>query len=249
MKTTTPHDLCDTESPAPALNRGLALLVALGNESPRSLDSLCNELNLPKASVFRLLDTLVLVGMVRKMPDKRYQPLWRLQPVGDPRELFRESMRAKMATLCESTGCTIEWYETAPEGMLLTLQANPNSELCVKAQPGYLRDWSTEFEAVARLGAAFASEAPEVTATRAYKRNGEIEALSIADIEQLLTDARNTQSAVDTAYNINGVRRIACVALDENGALVGVLALAEAYHFNQRDLSSDYLKQLKSVLN
>lgn len=249
MESISPLSFCLPETSAPALNRGLAILAALGQEVPRSLEHLSNELALPKASVFRLLETLTAIGVVRKTENKRYEALWRLTPIGDPQVLFRESIEQKMAGLCEATGCTIEWYEPCAEGMSLILQSNPNSELCVKAQPGFLRAWADEFEAVARLGAAFAPNAPEITETRTYVRNGVMAPLAGDDIQQQLAAARQDQTAFDTVYNANGVRRIATAVFTKDGHFRGVLAVAEVYHFKPGKSAQTFIQQLKTILN
>lgn len=71
MKLTDPIHFCRSASTAPALNRGLAALGLLGEEgSPLSLESLAARLGLPKASLFRLLDTLQNLGLVRQAEDE-----------------------------------------------------------------------------------------------------------------------------------------------------------------------------------
>ncbi len=240
--------LTGSKATAPALNRGLAILATLGKDVPRSLENLSEELALPKASVYRLLETLTSIGIIRKNADKRYQALWQLQPIGDPMALYRQSMQSKMDLLCNSTNCTVEWYEPCAEGMRLILQSNPDNELCVKAEPGFLRDWSTEFEAVARLGAAFAEEAARITKTKAYLRNGLLKPLSQAEISRQRKAAESERTAHDTAFNTNGVRRLAAAAFDADDNFLGVLALAEIYHFNRRNLTRSFLQQLKTTL-
>lgn len=235
-------------TPAPALSRGLAILAALGEQGPLSLESLAGSLRLPKASVFRLLETLRRIGMVRKNSDKTYAPLHRLQPLADARTGYRDAVIARMAALCASTGCTAEWYEPCAEGMRLVHQVNPDTELRVQARPGFLRAWRVEFEAVARLGHAFAAEAPAVSATSMYVAHGELKPLPAAKVRALLADARKIRAAQDTAYNTNGVRRHAVAAVGPDG-LVGVLAIAECHRFGaNRPRPSAILKQLVQTL-
>lgn len=239
--------LSQAESTAPALNRGLALLAVLAEEGPMTLEAAAARLRLPKASVFRLLGTLQSIGLIRKTADKRYEALWALQPLHDPRELFRERVAKRMPALCERTGCTVEWYEAVADGMKLVAQVNPESELRVQAKPGFLRAWSLEFEAVARLGHAFAETAPAVENTRMYVENGVLKSISRKEARQMLETARRDQSAVDLAYNTNGVRRLA-VAAFEDGQFRGVLALAEAFHFSRKSRAPTQLKVLAQAL-
>lgn len=71
MKLADPIHFCRSASTAPALNRGLAALGLLGEDgSPLSLESLAARLSLPKASLFRLLDTLQNLGLVRQAEDE-----------------------------------------------------------------------------------------------------------------------------------------------------------------------------------
>lgn len=239
--------LSRAETPAPALNRGLALLAVLGNnQKPQSLDNLAGRLQLPKASVFRLLSALQDVGMVRKTPDKCYEPLWTLQPLEDKHALFRQRMEQRMQGLCTRTGCTVEWYEPDPQGMVLVTQVNPNSELHVQARPGFIRSWDDEFEAVARLAYAHDPQAPVIHSIRMYVSNGVLKNVPKKEIERLLKDARRTGTSSDQAYNTNGVRRHA-IALIQDKTFYGVLALAEAFHFSEIDRSSDLMDQLNNT--
>lgn len=240
--------LIQTKTSAPALSRGLAVLATLDVQSPRSLESISSSLSLPKASTLRLLETLEKVGMVQKRADKRYEPLWSLQPIGDARASFRQMLQQKMSSLCQHLLCTLEWYEPDDEGMRLVLQYNPQTEVHVKARPGFLRDWATEFEAVARLGAAFAPQAPEIRASSAFIRNGQLRALTRQEIASQLTAARESRQASDKAYNKQGVRRHAVAAFNEEGGFLGVLAIAEVVSFGPRRQIASLLKELHKTL-
>lgn len=186
--------------------------------------------------------------MIRKNPDKSYQPLWRLQPLTDGRARYRDMVSTRMEDLCAATKSTVEWYEPCAEGMRLIRQANPDTELRVQAQPGFIRHWQVEFEAVAQLGHAFAAEAPAVSATSMYASHGVLKPLTATKVRTLLADARKTRIARDPAYNGNGVRRYAAAAIDPDG-LVGVLAIAECHRFGSaRSRPSSLLKQLTQTL-
>ncbi|QYY36367.1 helix-turn-helix domain-containing protein [Ruficoccus sp. ZRK36] len=250
MKPITPLSFCEAETAAPALNRGLGILAALAQSAPQSLEALASSLKLPKASVFRLLGALETVGMIRKTAQKTYEPLWSLQPAADARTLLRHRLEPRMAELCASTGCTIEWYEPDAEGMRLILQKNPESELCVKARPGFIRHWGEQIEAVARLGYAFYQKAPEPGSMQLFVKNGESEVLSLKKVTALIEAARRENTAADLPYNDNGVRRFAVAVHDpESGDFLGVLSLAEAYHFTERPGADSYLEQLNNLLH
>ncbi len=235
---------------APALSRGLAVLISLDPLSPPTLDQISSGLDLPKASTLRLLETLERTGMIRRNPDKRYEPLWKLEPLEDPRVQFRQNLKAKMETLCHETGCTVEWYEAADDGLRLILQTNPDVELCVKAKPGFLRDWQREFEAVTRVGHAFAKNAPSIQSTTVYVENGRLRKISQRQIRRLTDEARVECAAYDEAFNTNGVRRYAVAAFTEQDKqFLGVLALAEVYHFNRSSNPRLILKQIQKILS
>ncbi|MGE9289368.1 MAG: hypothetical protein ACQKBT_00170, partial [Puniceicoccales bacterium] len=129
-------------------------------------------------------------------------------------------------------------------------QQLPNSELCVKAKPGFLRDWDTEFEAVSRLGQAFYPAASPIQKSTLYKRNGHLETITTDEIRELTAAARADGVTYDSAFNNNGVRRYAAAAIDEStGNFLGVLALAEGFRFTDLPEPSFHLNHLKQTLN
>lgn len=237
----------DATVSAPALSRGLAVLVALGEKSPLSLEMLACELELPKASVFRFLGTLRQMGMVRKNPDKCYEPLWALQPLEDEPTRFRQNIELVMGSVCEAAAATVEWYEHCPEGMKLVLQKCPESEVRVQAKPGFLRPWNREFDAVARLGHALVSKAPKLTAARLFVADGVLESLSPAEFRKLLYEAKTNRAAQDAHFNCNGVRRCAVAAM-RGATCLGVLALAECCRFPRRSRQRGLIKLLQTTL-
>lgn len=242
-----PLSFSQAHTTAPALSRGLAVLAALNGHPPVSLESLSKTLRLPKASVFRLLGTLQEIGLVRKTQGKSYEALWVLRPLADSGSLFRERVIKTMAGLCQETGCTVEWYEPSPEGMKLGDQVNPDTELRVQAKPGFLRPWQGEFDAVSRLGHAFAPEAPSLQSLQTYVANGVLKNLPLKSARVSLHEARTSRCASDLHYNSNGVRRIAAAAF-ESEQFRGVLALAEAFPFSKTPRTEFYLETLRRAL-
>ncbi|PTX97497.1 hypothetical protein DB346_21110 [Verrucomicrobia bacterium LW23] len=240
------RQLATATTTAPALNRGLAVLAALCQEAPQSLDSLAIRLALPKASVFRFLATLQKIGIVRKTQDKRYEPLWALHPLADERTLMRAAVAQALAALCNATGCTTEWYEPALDGLRLEQQANPDTELCVKVRPGFTRMWSGEFEAVLRLGYAFAPQAPApAPSLRVFVANGRVESVPEGATAAMLAECRRDRATADIFFNSNGVRRCAAAVFSRgSGAFLGVLALAEGFHFSRRTEQAEYIAML-----
>jgi DNA-binding IclR family transcriptional regulator len=248
MKLGDEHFLCHTDTPAPALNRGLAVLMSLVDEAPLSLEVLTSRLELPKASVFRLLRTLESIGAVRRRSDKRYEPLWALQPLHAEPDLLHQQLDTIMPKLSLETGCTVEWYEPVVNGMKLLKQSHPDPESRVTAEPGYLREWNLELEAVCRLGLAFSPSAPKSASRKLfhYCKNGVTEPVPAAQSKALIQRARTAQATADNAYNSNGVRRYAAAVLHQQ-QFMGVLALAERYHFNPHPRSGEFLSLLKQT--
>ena len=220
------------ETAAPALDRGLALWVLLIGESPLSLEELSGRLDIPKASTLRLLGSLCRLGMIQRLPDKRYEPLWGLRSLVNPRTRLREEIASRLDLLSQATQSTTEWYEPEPEGMVLILQHHPKGEVRVQIRPGFCRSWPHELEAIVTLGLALAPGAPVMTTAQRYVENGVQGTIHRAEIDKLLAHARKTKTAFETFFNSNGVRRCA-VALMDGTRLLGVLSVAETYRFRE----------------
>lgn len=222
----------DAKTGAPALVRGIRILQLLTQEGPMLLEQISANLDIPKASAFRLLSTLEQIRMIRRDPDKSYSALYRLRPLVDSRTSFYEALDGRMLHLVGETNCTIEWYEETQDGMQLVLQKHPDCELCVQARPGFLRDWRTEFEAVTRIAHAFAARAPKLASSKCYKTNGVMVELRKTEIQSMIRSVKARQSAIDEAFNSNGVRRVAVPAFDDSGDFLGVLAVAQTFRFS-----------------
>lgn len=247
MESIDPMLFARAETGAPALTRGLAIFAVLGAESPLSLEVLAAKLNLPKASVFRLLVALQDIGLVRKTPEKSYEALGVLRLLADERSLWRARIEKVLPEICQSAGATAEWYEPCGEGMRLVSQTHPETEVRVQARPGFIRHWGEEFDAVARLGYAFDPQAPETEDLYWYVSDGEREEIRRKVVHSLLAEARAEAAAADPHFNTNGVRRCA-VAVMEGGKFHGVLALAEAFQFSRTKRKSRSLEVLKKAL-
>lgn len=247
MKYLRPADLARINTPAPALGRGVAIWMLLIQRFPRTLEEIAGQLKIPKASVYRLLESLCLLGIIQRLPDKRYEPLWGVQSLTNPLENLREELSVIMADLCRQSQCTVEWYEPSKEGMVLTLQNHPESEVRVQIRPGFTRRWSDEFEAVTRLGVALDAAAPPLKTARIHTSNGSLQNIGSREINRQLANVRQTKASIDLAFNGNGVRRCA-VALMDGDRLRGVLALAEVFQFNEPSRADEWLKLLQRSL-
>lgn len=250
MDQSSPQFLASLKTPAPALSRGLALMHLLRQDSPRNLESLSKSLKLPKASVSRLLETLEKSGVVLRTPEKGYEPLFTLEPLPNSGTRLRQKIDRRMPELSRISQCSVEWYEPSDAGLHLVLQHLADSELCVKAKPGFLRTWDTEFEAVTRLGHAFYPGAPSLQSIPLYRANGELTTIPKPVIQELIDHARIERSAHDVAFNTNGVRRFAVAAIDEaTQTLIGVLALAQGFQFGEQPSPQTHIQSLQKTLN
>lgn len=248
MEQLNPSEMISMETSAPALNRGFAILRTLEVESPLSLEALASRLKLPKTSLFRLLETMQEIGCVRKNAEKKYEPLWALKPISDSQTSFAEQLITCMQRLCKKTDCTIEWYETAPEGMRMTRQELPDVEVCIKARPGHVAHWRPEFNAVVQIGLAFAKNAPAPSVGYySFESNGVRGKISLARVRQELRAVRERGYAQDSAFNMNGVRRWA-FPVHRNEQFLGVLAVAESFRFLQPDHSDHYPELIRDMI-
>ncbi len=242
-----PKALCRLRTPAPALSRGLALLAALADQRPRTLEALAGGLGIPKASALRLLATLQSAGAVRRGSDKSYEAIRGILPLAGSATSLRRQLDEIMSRLCRDCGCTVEWYEPVDRGMALIRQVHPEAEIRVQARPGFLREWNSEFEAVARLGHALHPAAPPLRSPKMYIGDGHLAGLSTRKAHRLLDEARMAKSASDSAFNENGVRRTAVAAI-AGGTLFGVLALADVFRFKKSAGTDRHLQHLKKAL-
>lgn len=252
MEYLNPCDLASAGTPAPALSRGFAILRTLEVESPLSLEILAARLKLPKTSLFRLLETMQGIGCVRKTAEKKYEPLWVLRPIIDSQTSFVERLVACMKNLCKQTNCSVEWYEHSSDGMRMMRQELPDTEVCVKARPGFVCGWGPEFNATTQIAYAFAEDAPSPKGKFvAFRTNGVMEKISLSSVRRKIHAARETATARDPAFNTNGVRRWAA-AVHSGRQFLGILAVAESFRFphprdavNYQDLMLRSLKRLQ----
>lgn len=244
-----PLSLCRADLPAPALSRGMGILLYLAQREAATLEQIASDLEIPKASAFRLLQTLEACNALHKTPQRTYELLLTLQPATDPLTIFRTQLESRLASLCQQTDCTVEWYEPSKEGMVLTLQKQPDTELCVQARPGFLRQWGWEVDSVALLGYAFYAAAPKPRKINYYPKNGVRTPLPLALFQQMVANARKEAQAQDGAYNENGVRRFAIsVGSPQTDAFQGVLAVAQTYRFTPSPAAKDYFRLMRSAL-
>lgn len=217
---------------APALKRGLDILNVLNQHEALSLDYIARKTAVPKASVLRLLQTLVEFGAVRKEQNgKQYRALAALVPhqrsfAQDAREIFKQ-----LAT--ESAAC-VEWYEPSDQGMRITQRLSAaENEVQVHARQGFVRRWHDEIDAVAAVAQVFYEHTPSVdphphNAPWIYDQHGERTTVTPTMFQEVCQEIKRTQMYCDRHYNSNGVKRMAAV-LQHDGVFQGVIALAMSF--------------------
>lgn len=220
----------------PAFARGLALLRLLAEKGPLAMEAVAKDLALPRTTAFRLLETLRVLGHAERDPARRYRLIWSFRPMADTQAAFETQLPTTMTRLAGALGVTIEWYEPAAIGLVLLRQQRPTEgEVHVAARPGFVRDWQSELDAVARLGHAFADGSPSLKpGGRFFRRNGVASRLTLAEARTLVANAKRTGTTADSAFNTNGVRRAAVAVCRPDGHFAGVLAAAASLNFDPR---------------
>jgi DNA-binding IclR family transcriptional regulator len=206
----------------------------LASEGPLAMEAVAVRLCLPRSSTFRLLETLRALGHAERDSARRYRLTWSFRP--DESGAFVPRLSAAMRQLAESLGVTIEWYEPSARGMELRLQQLPSrAEVLVQARPGFVREWNTEFDAVARLGHALVPSAPALQAgIHHFARDGQRTRLPLRDARTLLVAAREHESASDTTFNSFGVRRAAVAVRLPGNVFAGLLVAASSLTFSPK---------------
>ncbi|MHC4883675.1 MAG: helix-turn-helix domain-containing protein [Planctomycetota bacterium] len=231
----------------PALTRGIKIFRLLEGKGDLSLDEVTVQTGYPKASVLRLCEGLVELGMVSRDPQtKRYASEMRLMPKGAGED-FQTRLKAVLAGLAEETGVAAEWYVCGNEGMSMIERAqSPEAMVQIRAQVGFCRRWGAELDCVAMLGYAF-GKAPKVSDDlTVYSPKGVRTQLTAAGATKRIRAAARAGGVVDANYNALGVRRMA-VAVREGEFLLGVLSLAIHFTPDERSLEKARYRLLQEA--
>jgi DNA-binding IclR family transcriptional regulator len=215
-------------SPAPALERGLALLQQLEREGACSLELLAGLSGLPKSSVSRLLLSLERVGVIsRDSATKRYVALMHLTPIALTNSLWRKMSLEKMIRLSESSGQTVELYLFERDRLTMIERCEPTDVVVkVHAKIGWERPLD-EIDALSQIVYSFSDLVLPGTEFW-YWKDGKKKNMPRSEIKVLLRDVQKNAGAVDIHVNSHGVRRYAVPLVDRFGKLQAVLAIAQA---------------------
>ncbi len=211
--------------PVPGLGRGLALLDHLGREGACSLERLAKDLQLPKSSTARILESLSLAGcVVRDAPSKRYSARRVLVAAHAPSDVdLRTHLASTLVDLTAQTGRCVELFAWVDRNLVMIDRADPeDQEVVVRARIGWVRPLD-EVDALVQLVIAHGGLKPPAKGWRWAK----VERLAVPPetAARLATRAAGAGIAHDVAANCQGVMRVAAPLL-MSGRLVGVLALA-----------------------
>jgi DNA-binding transcriptional ArsR family regulator len=214
----------------PALARGISVLDLLGSHTGSlSLENLAKKTNIPKASLSRILETLVDAGLIERGQDKRFYALARIIKRDKDHETFDRLLKKKLLFLAEQTGGTAEWYIPGDTGCLLMEQfAPPGCEVKLSAGPGFLRAWQGELDSVAALGYAFAPEKSGDWTEDLwfYNEVGESESLDKENFNRIILEGKKKKLTGDLNINTNGVVRMARPIFEKAEKLRGIVSLA-----------------------
>jgi len=214
--------------PAPALTRGLRVLELLAIDGHASLDSLARKTGWPKSSLLRYLQALETSGAARQDPaSKAWEALRSLQPVlAATASNALEPARRQLSPLAEATRHCVELYRATPSRVELIDRAEPElADVTLVARIGFVRDLR-ELDATAKIFYAFASQ-PLPPQPLWRWRAGRKTRLAHPAAAKALAAARREGVACDDDFNSNGIRRFAAPLLNDLGALVGIVSIAQ----------------------
>ncbi len=226
------------------------ILQILANNGPATLEQIVDRTGFPRSSVHRILSTLIEMNLLEK-PDNspRYRALQCLRPLCESTPLsFEEQLADTMSDLAAQTEQTVEWYVEMPDGAVLVSRRQPKgSQVHIIAQPGFLRLWTGELEAVCQVLRSHSSNAPShFSGMWTYNAQGQRVKLKVAETKNIVEQSRRDKIGVDPHYNTNGVRRIAAPVMHK-GRLVGIMALAMCYTPDWQKKETTLRKNLKSA--
>ena len=234
---------------APACARGFWVLQCLNTaKKPLTLDQLFQISGVPKATLSRILETLLQMEVLYRNKDKTYEPLRQLTAIHDEDIVsFENTLKVEMTSLSKKCGYTVEWYEFSKNGMVLQQSVSPIQERRVWAKEGYIRNWLGEVDAVYIVGKAFS---PTVVAENEtpwrYGAKGVRNIISREEEINQIALAKEGGCHVDLMFNENGVRRSA-VALSYHDRVRGVLAIAECWTPSINTEESDAVNHLQAI--
>lgn len=217
----------DPDDPAPALTRGLDLLVRLGRDGPQLLERLAGDAGLPKSSTLRLLAALERSGMVARDPLTRRWHARVALIAGRDGASEAARMRQVLADLARSVHHAAELWEWRGDRAVMVDRADPeDASTAVRARIGFERGLR-EVDAVVLIGFACAAAGPRWQALHVQCRDRTEQRVSRAELQIQVDASRASGFAADAGVNAHGVRRFAVPWYGADGTLRGALVVAQ----------------------
>ncbi|MHC4883670.1 MAG: helix-turn-helix domain-containing protein [Planctomycetota bacterium] len=214
----------------PGLVRGVNVLRVLQHGEGMSLDNLAAITGFPKASLTRMLNSLVQLGLAeRNEEDRSYRALARLTPLGDEVECFDQELQMGLDELARATGVTAEWFVPSASAITLAQRSSAADALVrVLARVGFAREWNGELDSVAATAYALWEKAPKISTRPAfwhYDTEGERIPFPKDQWKKRIDAIVPAKPIRDMEFNPNGILRMACGVMRQ-GDLTGILTLA-----------------------
>ncbi|OGV53650.1 MAG: hypothetical protein A2X49_06255 [Lentisphaerae bacterium GWF2_52_8] len=215
----------------PGLANGLQVLRVLEDGREKTLQEISKKLSLPKASLFRILQTLRACGYVAKdEKNNSYRVLARLVPIKMRPQTFEGALIKVLDDLALRANFSTEWHIPTEEGMELSLRSErPGGEIIVRARVGQSLKWNqAELPSPLLVGLAFTGNDPFMEGRWIFGEDGEMIDLSKKDLDCIISGIVAKGIAVDSNYNLNGVRRISVPFFNGN-VFKGSISIATTY--------------------
>ncbi|WP_327046249.1 helix-turn-helix domain-containing protein [Microbispora sp. NBC_01189] len=215
------------------LEGAFALLDALERVQEAGLTRLAADSGLPKATAYRLLEQLTVMGAVEKRgPRYRIGPrMRRLGHVWRPEPSLDKAARAPMRNFVRATEAAI-WLCLLSGGQTIAVGGAPGRiPYFSPPHPGAVLDWPT---AVAKVLTAWSREASGLTLEPTEWRR---------DVARI----RGTGVAFDREENTSGVSCVAAPVLDRDGALVAAVCSPVEAVRPLADLAQNLVRTSKAV--
>jgi DNA-binding IclR family transcriptional regulator len=213
------------------LTRGIAVLELLNREPGLGLEQIRKKTQIPKTSLYRIMQILVSEQLAIRDVHTCYRPLIKIQLLSEC--VFEQTLRRGMSCLAAATNQTVEWYEPREAGLVITMRALPaESEIGVQARIGFIRAWNEELDAVLALGIAHLkpeSTSVDLGSLEAYLEPFHRRRISAEFAKSRIMQAGKEGLAYDRIANGNNVRRAAAL-IKREGCPVGIMAIAEVVH-------------------
>ncbi|SCE99227.1 DNA-binding transcriptional regulator, IclR family [Micromonospora viridifaciens] len=214
-----------------SLRRALSILVRLGEDEEglgRTLTQLCNDLDMNKSTVLRLLRPLIDARFVQATPNGSYRLGWRNAQLGQTylatTDLHRD-MRDVLVDLGEKTGETVHLVTPDfPNVVYVDKVDSPRSVRMASrigsAQPAYCTS-------VGKAMLAYSpDDAVKLVVDHGLRRRTPRTITTAADLQVELARVRELGYAVDDVENEDGVRCVAAPIFGTAGTAVSAISVS-----------------------